>query len=216
MIRCPPCYTEREAQGQQVTEPSSRSSPDFLQDFNQEVPAVSTASKFLTEFIISCLSHPFPISFIRSQYLGLFLAHVASYVTFRQEEEPGKRPAQALEGTQLFGRGTCSSRSRRGPPAPAGTSLGLRGPTQGRAWRLRSKDGTVLVLAQETLGMDSWRKGFLSKKKLFQERLHFQGRKTQPFCSSPSHFDFRCFRLASEVMRLLLVSEDLENQIQTI
>lgn len=68
------------------------------------------------------------------------------------------------------------------------------------------------VLAQETLRVDSEKRICLKEKALLGK-----AKKISPFYShlpkSTSLLYFHGFYLANEVVRLLLVSEDLENQI---
>lgn len=73
----------------------------MIKKANETVLAVSAASKFVTEFIVSSLSHP-------CQIFGLFLAHVA-YVTFTQEDEPGQVAYTGPGGdSETFAQEKCS------------------------------------------------------------------------------------------------------------
>ena len=103
----------------------------------------------------------------------------------------GKQPTQVLEVTQnhLDEEITESRHPDKGleggPGLQAGTSLGLQGPpTPGQdPGEPDLRMVLLFILAQEALRKDSWRKGFLPKKRLFQERLHFYGGKNSLFAN---------------------------------
>lgn len=138
----------------------------------------------------------------------------------------GKQPTQVLEVTQSpLGKKTAAqaprSRSRRRTAGsrqacPLACRVPIPGQGPGDPGLRRVP---LLILAQETLRRVSRRKGFLRKKRLFQERLTFSNKTAFLLVTFPkAHlcFIFNAFFGQGRDEAFLVVSGDLENQIQTI